>query len=340
MIGRSWVLLVAACACSSAPPPASTGTTAPSPPVTPVTPSKSTVSTEHFHSDALGVDKDVRIWLPAGYDASGTRRYPVLYYLHGLGRDENDWLDLGKLDQVADGMGLEAIVVMPDGDNNFYFDSTLDTDYAGCMKDGAGMFIPTQSRKKTCVKTSRYETYMIHDLIHWVDSTYRTIASREGRGIAGLSMGGFGALMLAMRHPDLFAVAASHSGVDALTYKGPYPYDKAKAGLYTEVAAGSFNPIVDWIRKLFGPDIATWRAHDPAVLVDKLAPGSLALYLDCGTEDEFALHNGMQYLHDKLLDRHIEHAYYLGPGHHDFHFWAVRLPFSLAFLRDHVARPR
>ncbi len=303
---------------------------------------KSKVVTEKFHSDALGVDKDVRVYLPAGYDPAGTKRYPVFYYLNGLTGDETNWVDLAKLDVAADAMKLGAIVVMPDGDNNFYIDSAMQTDYEGCMKDGAGMFIPTQPRAKTCVKKSSYESYITKDLIGWVDRTYKTIASREGRAIAGLSMGGYGALMLSLRHTDLFAAAASHSGVDALLYKEPHPYEKGKVALYKGVddwgaAVGKFG---DWIRGIYGKDIETWRAHDPAALIDKLKPGALALYLDCGTEDEFALHDGMQYLHDLLLERNIPHEYFLGPGHHNFSFWTDRVPKSLAFLAKSVAPAR
>ncbi len=318
----------------------STQTQAP-PPVTPAKPlsTKGAVATEHFHSEALGVDKDVRVYLPAGYDPAATKRYPVFYYLNGLTGDETNWVDLAKLDEAADGLALAAIVVMPDGDNNFYIDSAMPEDYDSCMKDGTGMFLPTQPKRKTCVKASKYETYITKDLIGWVDGKYKTLAKREARGIAGLSMGGYGALVLSMRHTDLFAAAASHSGVDALLYKGPYPYEKGKVVLYEDTSqwGASVGRFGDWIRALFGNDIAMWRAHDPAALVDKLAPGTLALYLDCGTEDGFALHNGMQYLHDKMLANKIEHEYYIGEGHHDFNFWKARVPKSLAFLRAKLA---
>jgi S-formylglutathione hydrolase FrmB len=95
--------------------------------------------------------------------------------------------------------------------------------------------------------------------------------------------------------------------------------------------------LVKWLKVLFGSDIATWRAHDPATLVAALKPGELALYMDCGTEDVFRLNNGMQYLHDLLLAKNIDHTYFMGPGRHDFSFWTPRLPESLTFLAAHVA---
>lgn len=304
-------------------------------------PTRGAVVQQAFDSAALGVRKDVWIYLPEGYDTSG-RRYPVFYYLHGLGGDETNWLKLGNLEQTANAIGLDAIVVMPDGDAHFYIDGARTIDYDTCMRDGSGMFLAHLPRDKNCTRTTKYATYITRDLIGWVDKTYRTIASRDGRAIAGLSMGGFGALVLALKNPSLFAAAVSHSGVDALLYQGPYPYAKGKVTLYDNPdewgrMLGSFG---GWIRSLFGSDIATWRANDPSALIDKLAPGVLKLYLDCGTEDDFLLNNGMQYLHDKLVARGIDHAYYLGPGSHNFSFWAERLPKSLEFLRDATAAPR
>jgi len=318
----------------------------PSQPTTAVTPMQPAgphgrVVIEKFHSDALGVDKDVRVYLPAGYEAGG-KHYPVLYYLHGLTGDESNWIEHGHLDKVADSLGLQAIVVMPDGDNNFYVDSKMTVDYDACMRDGTGLMLPQQPKAKTCTRTWKYETYITHDLIGWVDKTYRTIPSREGRGVAGLSMGGYGSLMLSMRHPDLFAAAASHSGVDSLLYGGPFPYEHGKGARVDDIKPliANLGDFGKWMILLYGDDIETWRAYDPSVLVEKLAPGQLKLYLDCGTEDDFALHNGMQYLHDLLLDHHIDHAYYIGPGKHDFVFWSQRLPKSLAFMQQSVAPAR
>jgi S-formylglutathione hydrolase FrmB len=198
-----------------------------------------------------------------------------------------------------------------------------------------------QSKRDTCVRARKYETYIIKDLIGHVDATYRTIAKREARAIAGLSMGGFGALQLSMRHPDLFSAAASHSGVDSLIYMGPFPYKPGKVELMTDVKqwGGQFVEINRWMRGLLGDNVAHWREYDPTTLVDKLQPGTLALYLDCGTEDGFALNNGATWLHDLLLAKKIDHAFYTGPGQHDFSFWKARVPKSLEFLRDHTAKP-
>lgn len=328
---RAW-LLVALAACSSAPSREPAPSVKEGPPVE----MKGEVVHTSFESQALGVKKDVVVYLPAGYAAQPTQRWPVFYYLHGLGGNEASWSDRLDLDETADAMRLGAIVVMPDGDNGFYADSTTPLDYDACMRDGTGLFDPTAPKKSTCVRTPSYEQYIVKDLIGWVDATYRTIPEKKARAIAGLSMGGFGALQLAMRHPDLFAATASHSGVDALLYLGPDPYVAGKVVLADDPKKAPKDPITRWIVGIFGPDIVNWRTHDPASLVEKLEPGAFAIYLDCGTEDDFRLHNGAQYLHDLLLAKKIDHAWYLGPGKHDGQFWRERVPFSLAFLAKHT----
>jgi S-formylglutathione hydrolase FrmB len=334
------ILALAACSKSS-PAPATTSPASAEPAPAPIAAGKVVKTT--FDSAALGVKKDVVVYLPASYDTSPAKRYPVFYYLHGLGGEETNWTEGGKLDHTADALGLEAIVVMPDGDDGFYADSQKKLDYDACLKDGSGLFFPQRKKAATCVRASSYETYITKDLVSFIDTTYRTIATRDGRAIAGLSMGGFGALTLAMRHPDMFAAAASHSGVDALLYGGPIPYAKGKVVTVSDVKTwgDGLGPFGTWIRGIFGSDIARWRDYDPAHLVAKLDPKTgPAIYLDCGTEDEFLLHNGMQYVHDLLLERGIEHAYYLGPGRHNFEFWSVRVKHSLEWLRTKTVAAR
>ena len=293
----------------------------------------------HFASAALGVDKAYRVYLPGSYATASTRRYPVVYLLHGLGGSEADWTGGGGLASAADALGLEAIVVMPDGDSGFYANWQRPVDRTACLARGN----PFSSRERAetyCVERANYEDYIVGDLIAHVDATYRTQPRREARGIAGLSMGGFGALVLAMRHPELFAAAASHSGIDALLYVGPHPYARDQVVLLDDPAkwGGDMEPFGGYVRGIFGPDLAAWRDHDPATLATRLAPGQLALYLDCGTEDLFALHDGAQYLHDVLTARKLTHDWYLGPGRHDFSFWSQRIDDSLAFFARSLAR--
>lgn len=346
-------LALAACGNTAAPQPAPPAA-APAPPLAPA--AKGRVVRTRFASAALGVTKHVVVYLPASYDTAPARRYPVFYYLHGLGGDETNWIDGGKLDEAADALGLEAIVVMPDGDDSFYANALTKADYDACKRDGTGLLVPSQSKSRTCVRRRDYETYIVEDLVRWAETTYRALGTREGRAIAGLSMGGFGAWMLALRHPDRFAAAASHSGVIALLYEGPVPYERGQVTMIRDAKQwGGALPFGAWVRSIFGVDLAHWRAHDPAHLVTQLPPSETfaaprpdglgairstapRLYLDCGTADEFLLHNAAAYVHDLLVDRNVAHEYYVGPGRHDFGFWRARLPKSLQFLRDSTSR--
>lgn len=320
------------------------GNQEPAAPPPPPTPAPAPVATAHgtleertFHSDALGVDKTYVVYLPAGYAAAQTK-YPVFYYLHGLGGDEHSWIKGGHLDDAADKLGLQAILVMPDGDDGFYFDSDMKVDYETCLKDGTGLFMAaTKNLKKTCVKQAHYETYVVKDLIGDVDAHYRTSGAR---GIAGMSMGGLGAWSLGLRHPDLFAAAASHSGYLGLLYLGPHPYEAGKVQMIPAIKSGtSGNELIDYVVGLFGHDRAKWEADDPELLIAKVEAGKPALYLDCGTEDEFHFQDVAAYIHDQLTARHIDHAYFIGPGHHNFEFWLPREIESLRWLQEHVAKP-
>jgi S-formylglutathione hydrolase FrmB len=331
------VLGVAACGTSASPPPPTVVDPAPA---VGGPGGGGAVVDGRFRSDALGVDKRYVVYLPAGYDADLARRYPVVYMLHGLGGDETNWTRLMGLAGAADALALQAIVVMPDGDAGFYANWVREIPRDTCLR--APVAWSDEPRDEFCVERQRYEDYIVRDLVGHVDATYRTIPARAARGIGGLSMGGFGALMLAMRHRDLFASTASHSGVDALLYAGPHPYQAGEVVLADDVSAWGerFEPIGGLVRGIFGSDLATWKAHDPATLAATLDDGDLAIYLDCGTEDGFLLHDGAQYLHDVLRERGVAHEWYLGPGRHDVRFWADRIDDSLRFHAAHLAPPR
>ncbi|HTM21027.1 MAG TPA: alpha/beta hydrolase family protein [Kofleriaceae bacterium] len=315
-------LALAACAGSGA---------APAPAPAPLEP-KAEYQTVRFHSDALGVDKDYVVWLPPAYQGT-TERFPVLYMLHGLGGSESDWrhLDIGA---AAARVGLHAIIVMPDGDDGFYVDWPTAVDYDACLKSRRPFGVETDMTRY-CVRTPRYEDYIVGDLIGDVDARFRTIAERRGRAIGGLSMGGYGALYLGLAHRDRFAAIASHAGVASLLYLGPHPYRAGAEQLSTDprpwlAGAGAFGPL---FRAVFGEDIGNWRSHDPATLAAALEPGAIALYFDCGTEDEFNLDDHNTYLHDQLDAHHIPHTWTLiDGGHHDKRFWTTRIDHSLRFV--------
>lgn len=351
VVAASLCASLLAVACSSKPEPAKPAPApeapaqAPMPPeaIPPAVPAiqPSQVVTEKFHSDALGVDKSVVVYLPQNYDNQPNKRWPVFYYLHGLGGNETNWTKHGQLQKVADDAHLEAIVVMPDGDDGFYIDSPTKIDYDACLKTGAGMFAPEHEPHETnCVRQRNYDTYVARDLVGFVDGKYRTLARRDARAIAGLSMGGFGAMSIGLGHADLFAAAASHSGAVALLYAGPRPFAAGQTQLRTKIAGieKAAGPIGAWLKVLFTEKLATWKAHDVVELATKLPTGQVALYFDCGTEDDFALQDNVQYVHEALTSKHVEHEFFLGPGKHNFEFWTARLPKSLAFLVAHTAK--
>lgn len=289
------------------------------------------VEARSFRSPALGAVKRYLVYLPAGYEQS-TERYPVIYLLHGASGDEASWDRDGHLAEQADLLDLHALVVMPDADTGFYANWSEPFDLQGCLKK-----LPAID----CVEKARFEDYVAKDLVKQVDERYRTVADRKARALSGNSMGGFGALMLAMRHPDVFSAAASHSGMATLLYLGPHPYtSKGEVVLAQAVdpkllKARRFGPL---LTKVFGNDIARWREHDPAALATKLKDGELALYVDCGAQDAPYLKDGAAYLHDVLTGAGIAHELHLEPGGHDWKFWRARLGASLAFHADHFRR--
>ncbi len=332
-----FVLLLACGTHPSSPQPTQKVTTSPNEKIAPQASAVGKVVTGHFDSAALGVSKDYWLYLPQGYESQETR-YPVIYLLHGLGGSEDNWVNYMDLAKTADRMHLQAIVVMPDGDNSFYMNRSS-ADYDKCVAR-VSQRGGTSSPKKDCVKTANYEDYIASDLVRHIDASYRTVAKRSARAIGGLSMGGYGALMLAMRHPDLFSSVASHSGVDTLLYAGPIPYEKGKTILANDPVAYTkmLGRIGSIFLDIFGEDIANWKSHDPATLAQALSPGTLNIYIDCGTEDEFRLQHGASYLHEVLDSRSIPHAFTLLTGAHNAAFWKDRIDDSLLFHMKHFAK--
>jgi len=298
------------------------------------------VRIEAFFSAALGVEKHYVVYLPPSYARDARRRFPVAYYLHGYTGNEADWVTLGAIDRVADSLiaaGMpEMILVMPDGDDGWYTNWENPRGLAACMADTLLPQVPATY----CVEQERYDDYVARDLVARVDSAYRTLASRSHRGIAGLSMGGYGAIALALRHPDLFAAAASHSGRLATTYVGPHAF--APPARYTtsidsiHAVWSAFWPTVS---RAFGTDTAGWYARDPVRLARKLrAAGSPvpALSIDVGTEDIRADMN--RAFHWELGQLGIAHSYAEWPGRHDWKYWHAHVGESLRFLAEHIAR--
>lgn len=237
--------------------------------------------------------------LPEGYRKAKKHLFPVLYLLHGGSGSFRDWLtktpDKTLLHRLADQYNL--IIVTPDGDpTSYYFNSPL-------------------------VQTSQFETFIASELIDKIDNTYRTVRDRKGRIIAGLSMGGHGAMFIACRHPDRYAAAGSMSGVmniNTATWKVPAEFAKSRAENFA---------------KLLGPPKegdAPYPGYTMVTLADQLKTNNLPLILDVGVDDFLIEPN--RDLHRRLMANNTPHDYTERPGGHTWDYWENALPYQLLFF--------
>lgn len=298
-----------------------------------------------FWSQALGITKTMVVYLPPSYDAStaATRRYPVAVYLHGSWGSETDWTVQGALAHTMDSLvaaGMrEMIVVMPDGDDGWWTTWHALNDVAACRRT------PRQENADTyCVPWPKYDDYVVHDVLAFTDAAFRTLPRRESRAIAGLSMGGYGAISIAARNPLTFSVAASHSGVlrpalmtdsSTVSTTGRVTMRDARTRDELRTASGA-----RWTRMepAFGADSVSWIARDPTHLVQQLLRRGdplPSLFVDVGTEDQLlpmsrSFRENMQALHVPL-------TYAEWSGRHDWVYWRAHLPESLRFIAERLA---
>ncbi|MDD5544537.1 MAG: alpha/beta hydrolase family protein [Acidobacteriia bacterium] len=254
-----------------------------------------------FKSQALERDEDYAVELPASYATDKGRRYPVVFFLHGQFGNENDWerYSINELFEkmTGDHEITDMIVVMPNGRSSFFINSS----------DG----------------TSKYEDFIVKELVPQIDKDYRTLARREDRGIMGVSMGGFGALTLAMKHPDVFSVVAAHSAAVLEEIPQPSSTDR-RMQFRLQLASKVFgNPI----------DKTFWAHNNPILLADTLShKPPLKVYFDCGDQDRFGFNVGAEVLDRTLTARHIDHEFHIFPGNHGWEYARENLPRSLKFV--------
>lgn len=290
-----------------------------------------------FVSAALGVSKHLVVYLPPSYDRDSSRRFPVVYYLHGLSGSETDWVSKGSIDVAADSLFAagtrEMILVMPDGDDGWYTNWANQVSLASCADT-----LHTESPDRYCVAHEQYEDYIAHDVVEFVDAHYRTRADRAHRGIAGLSMGGYGAVILALHHPDVFSAAASHSGVLSTLYDGPHPFAEparyATSVADARPAAGGFWPRY---QLYWGSALDRWYEADPAHAAAALVHSGKAmpaLFIDCGSEDGFVDQN--RAFHSELVRLGIPHTYAEWPGAHTWRYWSTHVRQSLAWMATRI----
>lgn len=301
-------------------------------------PGPGTVRADTLWSQSLGTNKQYLVYLPPSYETQRDRRYPVAFYLHGLGGDESNWTKLGHLDAAMDSLvaagGPEMIIVMPDGDDGWYTTWNSLGNYASCRRQPPR----DEPAERYCVPWPHYDDYIARDLVAHVDSNYRTIADSAHRGIAGLSMGGYGAVTLALRYPDVFGAAASHSGVLAPLFGGPKPFTPPAHYLRDMDSVRVANARL-WrsLREPFGPDTVGWLARDPVTMAKRRIRADQPLppiYLDVGVDDPWVDAN-RAFAHE-LTTFGAAVMYYEWPGKHDWPYWRGHVAQSLAWLGTHL----
>ena len=256
-------------------------------------------------------DRDVIVYLPPGYAKNGNQRYPVVYFLHGYrshgsGYTNALWASDGADKDIASGAAKEMIVVFPDAytkwEGSFYVNS------------------PT---------TGDWETFITRDLVEYIDGHYRTMASRDSRGLAGHSMGGYGTLRIGMRHPDLYAAIYAMSSCCMLTnpYVSPTPTGGSQFPKINEALAAAWAPNPKNPPNFFDlpvkdgqvvPEVAAkYLANAPLALVDQYAT-NLKKYrgfaMDVGTEDSLITSN--QQMDAELTRLGVPHTFETYSGTH------------------------
>ncbi len=239
------------------------------------------------------------VLLPPSYDLEKTRRYPILYLLHGLGDNDQMLVHSGGMNLVEDlweqhQLG-EFLIVTPAGGASFYINS----------RDG----------------THRYEDFFLREFMPGVEKRYRAQTGRKSRGIAGISMGGYGALHIAFQHPQLFAAVGALSA--ALIEKLPSISTQNSQQLsILRVLGGAFG-------SPFDP--AFWNQNDPLTIARRANLAGLKIYFDCGSDDDYGFDAGAQALDKLLTSRHVLHEFHLYPGGHNWSYFAEHLPALLQF---------
>jgi putative tributyrin esterase len=239
--------------------------------------------------------------LPASYAKNKKASFPVLYLLHGAYGNFRDWLtqtsDKQLLHHLADQYNL--IIVTPEGETaGFYLDSPVSPG-------------------------SQFETYLTGEVLPKIDQTYRTVAERRGRVIAGFSMGGHGAMFLAARHPNLYCAAGSMSG--ALDLRS---LNRRLSPADAIQRARMFAPILGSETENYDRFVANSVVN----MVDLLHGNNLALIIDCGVNDGLIEIN--REVHRRLLYNHSPHDYTERPGAHNWEYWQNALPYQVAFLHQ------
>jgi S-formylglutathione hydrolase FrmB len=233
--------------------------------------------------------------LPPSYDAKPGKRFPVLYFLHGLGGDQSFLASSGASSEIEEAweekkLG-EFVIITPQAENSFYINS----------RDGHIL----------------YDDFFMREFIPHMERRFRLAGDRAGRAIGGVSMGGYAALRFAFKYPRMFVSVAVH--MPALLEELPHGSANAGLGIFLGTAFGS--PLNERF----------WKENTPFVFARAANLQGLKIYFDCGDHDNYGFDAGARQLDKLLTARHVEHEAHIYPGGHDWQFVAEHLEASLEF---------
>jgi S-formylglutathione hydrolase FrmB len=255
-----------------------------------------------FDSKKVSYPVEYSVYLPPDYETS-RRSYPVLYLLHGYSDDETGWIQYGEANSIADrgitnGDFSPFIIVIPDGKATWYINNINGSD--------------------------PWEDMFVQEFIPFIEKEFRVRSKKEFRAIGGLSMGGYGALMLSMRNPQLFSVCVAMS-----------------AAIFTDEEILTSDIHDRYFGDIFGSRPVNgvvseyWKAHSPLHLIDRTDKEllrSVRFYIDCG-DDDF-IYKGNSALYVKMRNMNIPHEYRVRDGAHTWNYWRAGLTDGLKFISE------
>ncbi len=245
------------------------------------------VDTLQIYSAAMDTSLGTIVVVPEAA-LSEDQRFPAVYLLHGWSGNYTNWPSKVDLSTYADQFGF--IIVCPEGG------------YAGWYMDSP------------ITPKLRYESFIVTDVVSYIDRHYPTIQDRHYRAICGLSMGGHGALYLLITHPNVFGAAGSMSGVLEL--------DQSTARYSIAKILGDYQHFPD-----------RWKSHSVLYLVQRLPQSDTAILIDCGVDDRFIASN--RKVHQRLLHMGYPHTYIERPGGHTWEYWIHALPYHFLFFQQY-----
>ncbi len=261
-----------------------------------------------FQSKKMGEVK-YSVYLPPSYDRH-QRKYPVVYLLHGYTDNETAWVQFGEIDKAADkGIALndfpEMVIVMPDAKVTWYVN-----DHKGALP---------------------FEDMFIEEFMPYINANYKVRANKESTGITGLSMGGYGSLLYAMKYPDLFVAcaplsAAIYTEEEVIGYSQDR-WDQVEGPMYGKGLVGEARITEHW------------KENNPFYIANKMGKESLSkvkYWIDCG-DDDF-LYKGNSSFHILLKDMEVAHEYRVRDGKHNWPYWRTGIYDALIYIGDYFHR--